>query len=679
MRLVWLVVLALVGAVPMARAAVNPDAVAIIIGNKTYGVGTPSVTYADHDADDMEAYVRNVLGYIHVYRRDNLTRNGFVSLFGTAERPEGSLLAGVVRGHEAQTDVFVYYSGHGYPGPDHGAYLLPTDFVPGLLEETAYPLKVLKANLGRLHARSVVLVVDACFTGSSAGGAVSPGSAVYGRPDAGTPAEGVTVLTAAGMDRRTTRSRPPPGSAVYGRSDAGRPAEGVTVLTAAGMDQVANWDEPSKHGLFTSYFLRAVAGEAAGDGGAGRRITAGMVRDFVNGEMRFPTSLRGAQRAELEGREDVVLAMAPAGPAPQPVPAGPPGVTDCDRLAQPPRSVMGRVGALVDGVALDRIDGAAALAACEDAMRRLPNEARFEAYRGRALEKLGRLQDAVVAYRDAASRSNAVAQTNLGIFYANGRGGLSKDDREAARLYRLAADQGEPAAQTNLGWFYEKGRGGLSQDDREAARLYRLAADQGYAAAQNNLGWFYEYGRGGLSKDDREAARLYRLAADQGYAGAQNNLGVFYEKGRGGLSQDDREAARLFRLAADQGGAWAQNNLGFFYEKGRGGLSQDDREAARLYRLAADQGNPGGQNGLGWFYEKGRGGLSQDDREAARLYRLAADQGNTAAQNNLGTFYETGRGGLPKDIAAAVRLYQASARQGNEPAQANLKRLNKTW
>ena len=138
-----------------------------------------------------------------------------------------------------------------------------------------------------------------------------------------------------------------------------------------------------------------------------------------------------------------------------------------------------------------------------------------------------------------------------------------------------------PSRRSISAFFYEKGRGGLPKDDREAARLYKLAADQGNAAAQNNLGVFYENGRGGLPKDDREAARLYKLAADQGNAAAQNNLGIFYEQGRGGLPKDDREAARLYKLAADQGDAVAQNNLGIFYERGRGGLPQDDREAAK--------------------------------------------------------------------------------------------------
>jgi TPR repeat protein len=56
---------------------------------------------------------------------------------------------------------------------------------------------------------------------------------------------------------------------------------------------------------------------------------------------------------------------------------------------------------------------------------------------------------------------------------------LPKDDREAARLFKLAADQGNADAQTNLGILYANGRGGLPKDDREAARLFKHAADQG--------------------------------------------------------------------------------------------------------------------------------------------------------------------------------------------------------
>jgi hypothetical protein len=43
-------------------------------------------------------------------------------------------------------------------------------------------------------------------------------------------------------------------------------------------------------------------------------------------------------------------------------------------------------------------------------------------------------------------------------------------------MVMLPADQRNAHAQFNLGVLWEQGRGGLSKDDREAARLYQLAA-----------------------------------------------------------------------------------------------------------------------------------------------------------------------------------------------------------
>jgi TPR repeat protein len=106
----------------------------------------------------------------------------------------------------------------------------------------------------------------------------------------------------------------------------------------------------------------------------------------------------------------------------------------------------------------------------------------------------------------------------------DGRGGLAKEEREAARLYKLAADQGNAYGQDNLGDMYRNGRGGLAMDEREAVRLYKLAADQGNAYGQVRLGDMYRDGRGGLAKDEREAVWLYKLAADQGNEEAKRSV-----------------------------------------------------------------------------------------------------------------------------------------------------------
>ena len=110
---------------------------------------------------------------------------------------------------------------------------------------------------------------------------------------------------------------------------------------------------------------------------------------------------------------------------------------------------MGRIPSYADGVDFDRMNGGAALAACEKAVLDYPRELRFRALQGRALDRLGRFSEALSAYRIAADRGFAPAQTGLGYLYQNGQG-VGQSDAEAVRLYRLAADQGYAMAQDNL-------------------------------------------------------------------------------------------------------------------------------------------------------------------------------------------------------------------------------------
>ena len=96
--------------------------------------------------------------------------------------------------------MFVFYSGHGVPGlADGKGYLLPVNANPATAHLNGYPLDTLYANLGKLPARNVTLMIDACFSGGSAGGAVvrstSSISVVAANPTDLLPK--ATVLTAA--------------------------------------------------------------------------------------------------------------------------------------------------------------------------------------------------------------------------------------------------------------------------------------------------------------------------------------------------------------------------------------------------------------------------------------------------------------------------------------------------
>lgn len=170
---------------------------------------------------------------------------------------------------------------------------------------------------------------------------------------------------------------------------------------------------------------------------------------------------------------------------------------------------------------------------------------------------LQQYSEALPLLRKAAEAANAEAALYLGVMYANGLGGLAKDDGQALSWYRKAADGGNAAGMGNLGRMYQNGRGGLAKDEAQAVSWYRKAADGGAANGMSDLGFMYANGLGGLAKDDAQAIAWWRKAADAGDVTSMTNLGAMYANGGGGLAKDNAQAVAWFRKAADAGDARA--------------------------------------------------------------------------------------------------------------------------
>ena len=210
----------------------NPTAVAVVIGNRAYQRSeVPVVEYADRDAASIRRFLIETFGF----REENIifeTNAGlatFQRIFGSSDDYRGQLfgfLAGVQAGSASAPDVFVFYSGHGAPDQSNGgAYLVPSDADPQSVSLTAYPLRQLYANLARLPARSVTVVLDACFSGMS---------------DRGTLLRGSSPLT--------LRVENP----VFASPNA-------VVLTASTAAQVSGWYDAKRHGLFTYALLEQLS------------------------------------------------------------------------------------------------------------------------------------------------------------------------------------------------------------------------------------------------------------------------------------------------------------------------------------------------------------------------------------------------------------------------------------
>jgi TPR repeat protein len=240
-------------------------------------------------------------------------------------------------------------------------------------------------------------------------------------------------------------------------------------------------------------------------------------------------------------------------------------------------------------------------------------------------------------------------------------------DRKLFEDTNFKAEGGDAIAQNDLGVFYATGKG-VAKDYTEAVKWYRKAADRGFANAEANLGSLYANGEG-VEKDTAQAVKWFRKAADQGDAVAQYDLGLAHETADG-VRQDYTEAAQWYRKAAEQGLADAQVNLGASYSDGKG-VAQDYAEAIKWYQKAAEGGDSDGQYNLGTMYSAGHG-VVQNDSMAIKWWRRSAEQGEAVAQYDLGTYYGIGNG-VPKNYVEAYKWISLSSAQGYQIAKTQLR------
>jgi len=216
--------------VAFPKLPTRPDDIAVVIGNADYGKlsrDIPNVVPAYADAEGFKRYALTSLGI----REGNLidlrdaTGAQMERVFGSQRTHKGQLYDWVRPG---RSTVWVYYAGHGAPaGEAATAFLVPADADAARIDINGYPLDLLYENLGKLRAKSVTVVMEACFSGiSQSGSVIRQASPVYVAPKPARVPANVTVIS------------------------AGRPK------------QIASWEEDGSHSLFTKYFLKAMSGEA---------------------------------------------------------------------------------------------------------------------------------------------------------------------------------------------------------------------------------------------------------------------------------------------------------------------------------------------------------------------------------------------------------------------------------
>ena len=243
------------------------DAVAIIIGIENYR-RVPKADFANADAKDFYTYASRALGIkpenIKLLVDDGADDIEILNAF------QNWLPLKVNKG---RTDVYVFYSGHGYPSQDGSSlYFLPFNVDKQYLERTSVKQKEVVSALQKAQAKSVTMFIDACYSGQTRGGEV----------------------LIAGLKPIALKA-----------DEKAYPPE-FTVITASAADQFSSASQDLKHGIFSFYLMKGMEGDA--DVNKDGRITSGELQRYLS-EMvgRQAMGLNRTQNTQLFGDADRVL------------------------------------------------------------------------------------------------------------------------------------------------------------------------------------------------------------------------------------------------------------------------------------------------------------------------------------------------------------------------------------
>lgn len=236
---------------PIAVTTEKVNTFAIIVGNEEYAREV-KVPYSQNDGKIFASYCLRTLGLpqSNVRLIENATLNDL--------KYNLNWLKQVMEAYNGEASVIFYYAGHGIPDEaEKTAYLLPVDGYASDVT-TGYSLKTLYEELGVMPAKSVLVFLDACFSG--------------------TKREGDMLASARGVAIKVKETAP---------------KGNMIVFSAAQGDETAYPHKEQKHGMFTYYLLKKLQ-ESKGD------ATLGEICDYVtdqvrkqsiviNGKMQTPT------------------------------------------------------------------------------------------------------------------------------------------------------------------------------------------------------------------------------------------------------------------------------------------------------------------------------------------------------------------------------------------------------
>ena len=200
--------------IPLITGSEDENTFAVIIGNENYTM-VRKVDYAKNDARIFAEYCQKTLGLPE--KNVRIYEDATYAMMLSAVRD----IQDIAKAYNGDINVVFYYAGHGIPDEkDKDAYLLPID-VDGRQTHFCYPVSKLYNELGAMNAKSVVVLMDACFSGAVRGDGM--------------------LMAARGVAIKAKPMEP------HGK---------MVVMTAASGDETAFPYAEKEHGMFTYFLLK---------------------------------------------------------------------------------------------------------------------------------------------------------------------------------------------------------------------------------------------------------------------------------------------------------------------------------------------------------------------------------------------------------------------------------------
>ena len=223
--------------IPQNAMQKNSNTFVVIIANEDYQ-RVSDVQYANNDGKLFAEYCQKTLGlpqnHVLVYNDATLG-----NMLGAVSR-----IKEIGEAYNGKVNVVLYYAGHGIPDEtSKDAYLLPVDG-DGSSVRTCYKQSELYAELASIKAESIIVFMDACFSGSLRGNGM--------------------LASARGVAIKAKKSNP---------------IGNMVVFSAAQGDETAYPYKEQRHGMFTYYLLKKLQ-ETKGE------ATLGEISDYVTSEVR---------------------------------------------------------------------------------------------------------------------------------------------------------------------------------------------------------------------------------------------------------------------------------------------------------------------------------------------------------------------------------------------------------